>query len=486
MQCIGHSLVVFGLRSAAALPAHEPARGAEYTKLARAALAGAACYDQRLFISPVAEDRLLCTLCTNVIRDTTVVAANGDATGKDDPCSCHFGGSCLARAMAVRKECPNDRRAIASTIPYTKIDREVASLKVKCHVAPDACAATGELGRGDRLWWRAHEAVCGFVNVACPHCAARVLRRDLERHVQDDCLVHRMVVHTCDGILPVLYAAPKSYSLPFRTAMLTFVGLANPPMPIDATGCFAAIVKLMRNHKSTRSVQEVACHIVTVMCRDAANRTLAGAAGAVEAVVTALETHGADLNVAGHACSALRSLAWSHPDNRERAGVAGACEAVLKASTTHDANNMLAILSCDVLSNLTCSHPANKERAGAAGAFTELLKLCNTHVADPGVHEQAIAAIMSLTNDHPANQQRAADAGVIELVVAAMARFPTDADIQGYSCSFLDTLTLLPAHLPRVAAAGARAALAAALLAHPEQVHVKTWGALALGRLPQQ
>ena len=107
------------------------------------------------------------------------------------------------------------------------------------------------------------------------------------------------------------------------------------------------------------------------------------------------------------------------------------------------------------------------------------------HAADAGVHEHAIGAFVNLTLDHPANQQRAADAGVIEFVVAAMARFPAHAAIQGNACCVLQDLTSSPVHLPRVAAAGAREALAAALLAHPEESNVKKWATTALACLPQ-
>ena len=67
-----------------------------------------------------------------------------------------------------------------------------------------------------------------------------------------------------------------------------------------------------------------------------------------------------------------------------------------------------------------------------------------------------------------------------------MTRFPAHAKMQGHACSFLDELTSLPALIARVAAAGARAALAAALLAYPDDVDVQGWGVKALARLPPQ
>ena len=486
MRCIGHSLVVFVLRSAAALPAHEAARGAEYTKLARTALDGTACYDPRLFVAPSIDDKLLCTLCANVTCQARMVSENGDANGKDNPCNCVVGGGCLSKSLAVRQVCPSCSRPFVRSVPFAKLDREVASLRVKCHVAPDECAATGELGPSDRLWWRAHEAVCAFADVACPHCAAEVPRLDLEGHCRvGQCPVFSLVVDCCASILVALRKCPAFDSSAFSVAMKSFVALANPAVPISSAGCFAAIVKLMKNHKSTCIVQEIACHIVAGMCFDPANRPLAGAAGAVEAVLTALETHGADLDVATQACLALQNLVCDHPANQERAGAAGACEAVLKASKTHGADRLFAERVCGALMNLTSQHPANRERAGVVGAFTELTRLCNTHAAEADGYQNAFSAFVNLNIDHPANRQRAADAGVIELVIAVMARFPAHAAIQGDACFILDNFTSSPAHLPHVAAAGARAALAAALLAHPKKQRVKKWGALALARLPQ-
>ena len=182
------------------MPAHEAARGAEYAKLARAALDGTACYDPRLFVSPHIDDKLICKFCADVIRKASLVMENGDANGKDDPCNCVVGGGCLSKSLAVRKVCPNCSRPFVRSCPFTMWDREVASLRVKCHVAPDECPATGELGPGER-WWRDHEGVCAFATVACPHCEVKLPRRDLEQHVRDECLVHRCVAHSCDGIL---------------------------------------------------------------------------------------------------------------------------------------------------------------------------------------------------------------------------------------------------------------------------------------------
>ena len=433
-----HLSLVSVLRSAAALPAHEAARGAEYTKLARAALAGTACFDPHLFISPSIDDKLMCTLCPHVIRKARMVTENGDAHGKLDPCNCVVGGGCLSKSLAVRQVCPSCSRPFVPSDVFAERDREVASLKVKCHVAPDACAATGELGRGDRLWWRAHEAVCGFVDMACPHCAAQMPRRDLDRHVQNNCLVLNMVAGCCEVLLVALRSHPSTDSPAFRVTLMTFLGLADVPAPSVCR--YTAIVQLMIVYKSVRLVQEVACIVLAKLCSDPGSGSLAGAVGACEAVVTSLVTHGADRHVAAYACRALDNLVSNHPANQERAGVAGACPALLTALTSHGADPEVAMRVSWALQSLVCL---------------------------------------------PANQHRAADAGVIECLIATMARFPAHAGIQGHACSVLNSLSQLPAHLPHMVEAGARAALAAALHAHPGDANIRHWGAAALARLPQ-
>jgi hypothetical protein len=66
--------------------------------------------------------------------------------------NCHFGETCIRAATAIKPECPNDRRPLdpaTGLTSYTVLARKVWALRVKCHIAPDQCPVTGEMGKDE-------------------------------------------------------------------------------------------------------------------------------------------------------------------------------------------------------------------------------------------------------------------------------------------------------------------------------------------------
>ncbi len=94
--------------------------------------------------------------------------------------------------------CPNDRRPVKEAFvkPFPRLSREVEALVVKCHLAPDECAATGQLGK-DEAFWRKHQLKCDFAEVECQHCDETTLRRDMAEHLSDQCSVNPDMVVSC-------------------------------------------------------------------------------------------------------------------------------------------------------------------------------------------------------------------------------------------------------------------------------------------------
>jgi hypothetical protein len=117
-----------------------------------------------------------------VVRKVMVISANSDEGGKENPwcvscfdsracvevftafhrifpltsCSgnsnCYFGESCIRAVLAQKAECPKDRRPVDVATglgSLTMVARKVWALRVKCHLAPDECPATGELGKDE-------------------------------------------------------------------------------------------------------------------------------------------------------------------------------------------------------------------------------------------------------------------------------------------------------------------------------------------------
>ena len=71
-------------------------------------------------------------------------------------------------------------------------------------------------------------------------------------------------------------------------------------------------------------------------------------AGAVEAVVGAMSAHGASAAVQRHGCFALWKLAAGHPGNQAAAEAAGAVQAVVAALDLHRESEVLVRMSGDL------------------------------------------------------------------------------------------------------------------------------------------
>ena len=125
------------------------------------------------------------------------------------------------------------------------------------------------------------------------------------------------------------------------------------------------------------------------------------------------------------------------------------------------------------------------DAAAAAGAIEAVCGSLGRHASDAAVTSSACTVLQWLMQGHAANQARAGVAGAAPLLVATLATFPTEADVVKSAIHALDELTESAVNVPRVAAAGGRAALTRALRDHPGVQIIQECGAAALARLPQ-
>ena len=98
--------------------------------------------------------------------------------------------------------------------------------------------------------------------------------------------------------------------------------------------------------------------------------------------------------------------------NRTAAGDAGAVEAVVAVVTARVKVADVVQGACAVLCQLTQDHAANQERAGQAGALAALVAAIAEHNQDKGVVLGIGKALECLVRGHSANQQRADTADV--------------------------------------------------------------------------
>ena len=104
----------------------------------------------------------------------------------------------------------------------------------------------------------------------------------------------------------------------------------------------------------------------------------AGAAGAIEAVVKAINTHIGNAGVCENGCWALRNMTFNNGkikinnkikkmkravENQVNAGTAGGIEAVVKAINTHIGNAGVCKQGCGALWNMTFNNGKNTEQS---------------------------------------------------------------------------------------------------------------------------
>mmetsp|Transcript_15524 Transcript_15524/g.37596 ORF Transcript_15524/g.37596 Transcript_15524/m.37596 type:complete len:139 (-) Transcript_15524:159-575(-) len=116
------------------------------------------------------------------------------------------------------------------------------------------------------------------------------------------------------------------------------------------------------------------------------NRTRAGSAGAVEAVVAAMSSHPLNVSVQREACVALEIMTDADLQNQTRAGDAGATEAVLAVITAQPLSASTQFAVRFALAMLTRGNLVNNPRvvdAGAVGALnTALASIQGTNDTD--------------------------------------------------------------------------------------------------------
>ena len=139
------------------------------------------------------------------------------------------------------------------------------------------------------------------------------------------------------------------------------------------------LVEKMRSEDA--KVARDACDTMTNLAWYDFKKEPAGEAGAVEAAVAAMKTHGTDAGVVSQACRALINLSCNTDKNRSRAGAAGAVEAAAAALQRHESDAEVAEKASWALCNMCCGNADNEARAAKAGAVRALLVALDTHGA---------------------------------------------------------------------------------------------------------
>jgi hypothetical protein len=193
-------------------------------------------------------------------------------------------------------------------------------------------------------------------------------------------------------------------------------------------------VAALRAHGGAdKEMQHAACAALSHLLRGDTR----GDAAAAHALLAVLRG-GASSPCAAAACSALGSLA-ANDAARLQITNAGGIEAVLTVLRTHVADVMLAAEACGAFGHLFGGHeyqPCTRASALAAAAATAIVAVLRTHPGSGSAQRQGCFALWSLARGGgmPSNAAHARAAGGVAAAVAALRARPTDALLQMHGC----------------------------------------------------
>ena len=114
-------------------------------------------------------------------------------------CGNHLTEEAVQQIQRDQKPCPHCNLSLRQTFFDKSFKRRVENLQVHCSEKGTGCSWKGELGSLDQhLNDGAVAGDCRYVEVACPNlCDGRVLRRDLEGHMANDCPKRQFTCKHC-------------------------------------------------------------------------------------------------------------------------------------------------------------------------------------------------------------------------------------------------------------------------------------------------
>ena len=213
------------------------------------------------------------------------------------------------------------------------------------------------------------------------------------------------------------------------------------------------VVAALRVHVAVALVAEEACQQIAYKChyssydddRDWEQAVTATVeAGAIEAVMEVLQAHPQVAGVQQWGCAALARMCDGDPldaretappsPNKQRVVEAGAIEAVVEALQTHLQVAGVQMEGCAALQGIcggwgfNASARARRQRAVEKGAIETVVATMWAHPQDHEVLRHVCATLRDIWGGHltelPAHKQRAIEAGALEAVAAAMQIFP--------------------------------------------------------------
>ena len=215
------------------------------------------------------------------------------------------------------------------------------------------------------------------------------------------------------------------------------------------------IQKALRTHNNDKQVISAVCGLICTYTADDDRRegvhpgTFMRARelgedrrrGAVVPIFSGLKENADDARFVGDVCFALKHLAVNDTICKNITKVGG-LEATLDVFSKHMEDAVVASRVCSFLKavarndenkRILClrrTQASDPEESSVARGLGLILHSMETHLLVPSVVEQAIAAFSVVTLRQPEICERIAEAGMVNLIVAAMSKYPEKPSVQ--------------------------------------------------------
>jgi hypothetical protein len=179
-------------------------------------------------------------------------------------------------------------------------------------------------------------------------------------------------------------------------------------------------------------------------------------------VMELMRAGGGDARVAEEGAKVLRQIATNTLEGGQRCIDAGAVPALVAALQTHGSVLAVAECACRALASIA-STPAGQEACASGGAVPPIVAALSTH--STGSQDTAKHACMALGNIalNPAGSDTCVAEGAVPLIVLALRTYAREESVAQYACGALLNLTCFtPSAIPPCLAAGGEEALRAA------------------------
>ena len=209
-----------------------------------------------------------------------------------------------------------------------------------------------------------------------------------------------------------------------------------------------------------------AAALANLVAAAGANKELALAHGAIDALLRCVEDGASDDELCLQACRGLGNLTfgWGVDAIKEAIGGRGATAVVAAARRPSAA---LFRWAAHAAHNFAVRSAAMQADLGAAGATAALLEGLRAHAATPRAQEAGCKALAYVVLDHDANRAAAVDAGALEAAAAALRAHAADVAVVEAALTLLCCAVGSDAGAADLAArCGAHTAAIAALSTH--------------------